>query len=105
MAQQIPEAGVIGIISSAYNYALNHIEISGDGVVRTLGNGRILQQQAHGLALAVFNANNHQMTWGVLASALLALVDYMAGQGTYRAAAFTVFDGHNEVGSGSIGLY
>lgn len=106
LAQTFPGMGILSILSSAYNHAQEHIEAMGDGVIRALSNGQIFQLQGvNGLALSVFNANNHQTTWGVLASAVLALADYMAGQGTYCAAAFTIYDGHNEVGTGSLGLY
>lgn len=106
LAHTIPGMGVNRLLSSAHNLAQEHIESMGDGVIRTLSNGRILQlQEVNGLAMSVFNTNNHQTTWGVLASAVLALVDYMAGQGTYCAAAFSIYDGHNEVGTGSLGLY
>ena len=106
MAQRIPMPGCIGILSKAYKNLLGHIERSGDGVMQALPNGRIFQLQAgRDLNLIAFNSNNHQTTYGVLASAFLALVDYMAGQGTYCAAAFTIYDGKNEVGTGSIGLY
>ena len=97
--------GVVGILSTAYKHVQEHIERLGDGVIQALSNGRIFSLGEHSLGLTVFNANNHQTTWGVLAAAFLALVDYMANQGTYYAAAFTIFDGKNEVGTGSIGLY
>lgn len=106
MAQTIPGMGIVGILSSAYEHAHQHIESMGDGVIRALSNGRVFQLQGvNGLGLSVFNANNHQTTWGVLASAMVALVDFMAGQGTYCAAAFSIYDGQNEVGTGSLGLY
>ena len=85
---------------------LEHIQRLGDGTIQTLANGRIYHLHgAYDLALTVFNTNNHQTTWGVLAASILALVDYMAGHGTFCAAAFTIHDGENEVGTGSIGLY
>ena len=106
MAQEISETGVIGLLSSAYANVLEHIQRLGDGTIQTFANGRIYHLHgAYDLTLTVFNTNNHQTTWGVLAAAILALVDYMAGHGTFCAAAFTIFDGENEVGTGSVGLY
>lgn len=55
-----------------------------------------------GLVLKVSNSNNHQTTWGVLRAALLALEDYMQSQDSWGTAEFTIFDGKNEVGKGTL---
>ena len=55
-----------------------------------------------GLALNVVNSNNHQTTWGVLGAALTALEDYMQSMDKWGTAEFTIFDGTNEVGKGTL---
>lgn len=49
------------------------------------------------------NANNHQQTWGVLAGAVMALASFMDAYGSFGYAHFQIFDGGNQVGSGSVG--
>lgn len=57
--------------------------------------------------LYLVNSNNHQQSWAVVGAALLALrnfllsVDTIAG-GFTGGVIFTVFDGTNEVGQGTI---
>lgn len=51
----------------------------------------------------VLNANNHQTTRGVLAAALTALSEYMSLT-AFGEATFTIHDGGNLVGQGSVGL-
>ena len=55
-----------------------------------------------GLVLSAWNANNHQLTYGVLGAALDAVSDYMNFNGFCRAT-FSVYDGVNQVGEGMIG--
>ena len=55
-----------------------------------------------GLIMVVSNANNHQMTWGVLKSALAALDDFINSNGGFVSASFDIFDGQNQVGTGKI---
>ena len=52
----------------------------------------------HGLTLTAVNANNHQLTWGVLAAAIQALLTLMGAQHWWGAATSTVYDGDNAVG-------
>ena len=54
--------------------------------------------------LHVENANNHQLTWGVLAAALGALRDYVVTQNGGGPGTFEIFDGENQVGKGTIGF-
>ena len=50
------------------------------------------------------NANNHQQTWGVLGAALDAVGLFMRQNGGGAGTAiFSIFDGTNMVGTGSIG--
>ena len=51
------------------------------------------------MGFQVENANNHQVTYGVLLSALLGLEKYMSNRG-YGAVQFGLYDGPNQVGQG-----
>ena len=48
------------------------------------------------------NSNNHQLNWGVVRAAIQALTSYMLVENNAGSATFTIFDGGNEVGFGSI---
>lgn len=98
---------VQSLLAVSYNAILTHIISSGDGLIPsgvfswpadargTLGEG---------LALHVWNTNNHQVTWGVLAAALVALQDFMINRQTWGEASFYVYDGGVEVGMGVLGF-
>lgn len=50
------------------------------------------------------DANHHQLTWGVLGAALQAIKEYMSQSGTsFGTAYFSIYDGDNQTGKGSIG--
>ena len=56
----------------------------------------------------IHDSNNHQLTWGVLDSALTALTEYFEEIQQNNAAlpgsvTFVVHDGKNEVGTGALG--
>lgn len=74
------------------------MEAHGDG---DLPSGEAKWVGNNGMALRVTNANNHQLTWGVLGGALQAVTSIM-GDGPYGRASFVIFDGPNEVGKGVI---
>lgn len=57
-----------------------------------------------GLALHVWNINNHQVTWGVLGAALVGLQDFMRAKAVWAEASFYVYDGGVEVGAGVLGV-
>lgn len=88
---------------------VSHIQAQGDGLLHPLGDGIgiigtifNLHDQAHDLTLTVANANNHQTTWGVLGAACSALKDFVAETSSFNSLTFTIFDGANQVASGSI---
>ena len=91
--------GVQSLLNDAGNLILETIEQLGDGVIPR---GWFDISGEDNLWLTVNNANNHQMTWGVLAAAVVALVDYMESS-QWGTTTFKLFDGVNEVGVGSIG--
>lgn len=71
----------------------------GDGVIPT----GALTFARYGVSWYSANANNHQQTWGVLAGAIMALTSFMDAYGEFGYAHFEIFDGVNQVGSGSVG--
>ena len=71
---------------------------SGDGLV--VGGG--FKFTVNKMVVDVWNANNHQVTWGVLANTLWGLAEYMQVNGVWGSAVFQVFDGRNQVGSGML---
>ena len=89
------------MLLAAYNSVVAHISTSGDGLVPAgmfqVSNG------ATGMELLCVNAENHQITWGVLGAALNALEDFMNSNQIWSAATFGIFDGENQVGVGSLG--
>lgn len=54
-----------------------------------------------GVGVNAWNADNHQLTWGVLGAALTALLDYMRIFGN-GAITFNIFDGTHMVGHGTV---
>lgn len=53
--------------------------------------------------MTVWDANNHQVTYGVLGSVVVGLEGMMARDG-YGEGAFEVYDGENWVGTGIVAL-
>ena len=54
--------------------------------------------------LAVQNANNHQISYGVLKAATDALNEYMMWVGYGLVQALTIYDGSNEVATGTLNI-
>lgn len=55
------------------------------------------------LRASFMNDNNHQLTYGVVRSAVAAVREFMASDGDYGMMGFEIWDGDNQVGSGVIG--
>lgn len=56
-----------------------------------------------GLSMTVWSEDNYQATYGVLHSALQALVGWMSSnENMFGTVSFTIWDGDNQVGHGSI---
>lgn len=64
--------------------------------------GGLFRIESNNMILTIRNANNHQMTWHLLSSALLVVVDYMSEKNKFGTVVFDIFDGGNQVGHGSI---
>lgn len=105
-------------LSSAYNAILAEIQHYGDGLVQrgafsfpetgsdvagTSAGGAAVVDGIGELQLNAWNENNHQMSWGVLASAVEAVLDCMKNIEEWGTATFRIFDGDNEVGYGVLG--
>lgn len=110
---------VQALLETAHTAIMTRIENIGDGPVSS-GVFRIGGDE--NIVLYTRNANNHQQTWGVIGAALGALQDYMNHNGElpnwpvekgrfntnndllgFGQAAFDVFDGENEIATGTIG--
>lgn len=75
-------------------------QLDGDGLIF----GGVFTQVYANIAMWIKNSNNHQLTWGVLGSALVAIGDYFDNNGGWGAVEFVVWDGDNEVAAGRIGV-
>ena len=98
--QTIPGDAVYHMLVDAALDQLSTFEREGDGLVT---NGAYDRAGSNNIALHIWNANNHQLTRGVLAAALDALADFVD---TYWSGAlqFYIWDGGNEVAQGLLGL-
>lgn len=56
----------------------------------------------YGVTWYTVNDNNHQITRGVLRTAILTFISFAENQGEYGYAAFNIFDGANQVGKGVV---
>ena len=86
-------------LQAADTWTSNHIQGSGDG---PLPYGSFKWNGVGGIQIAIVNANNHQLTFGVVGSVLVGLEGCMERNG-YAEADFDVFDGANQVGTGVVG--
>lgn len=85
-------------LAQVYQAVCRQISLRGDGLIGVSG---YWAKTNACLTVRISNANDHQITWGVFGSALLALGDYMVKSGS-GGVAFLIYDGENEVGQGSI---
>lgn len=92
-------------------YITEHIALHQDS---NIPNGSFEWHGFQNLAFQILNANNHQITWGVLGAAVTGLRDYFLsspsapgrlseGNPDGYAVYFSVKDGQNVVGMGSLG--
>ena len=94
-----PVAGTVirELLDEAYSYVQGTISLLGDGLVPGWG----MNWARHGFSVRAKNANNHQITMGVLGAAIDALRDYVVKEGG-GTLTFDIYDGENQVGIGSI---
>lgn len=87
----------MAVLGSAWHTTSAHLATVGDGLLP----GEFFVQFHH-VALRVWNANNHQTTWGVLNEAVASLIDFLTVKQGMGAVVFKIFDGNNQVGQGRI---
>ncbi|KAA6416284.1 MAG: hypothetical protein FRX48_01004 [Lasallia pustulata] len=87
------------LLTACLNIISYEIETTYDGPI----DGGIFERISltSSLALHVWNANNHQITYGVLGAAVSALLDYMQQRG-WGDCTFSIFDGPMQVGRGQL---
>ncbi|KAI4130810.1 MAG: hypothetical protein LQ347_003242 [Umbilicaria vellea] len=90
---------VIKMLSDALDQIEKHVAQNGDGII-PMG---AYDYQARGFSWYSVNANNHQLTWGVVGAAVDALITFMLNYSSYGMAQFSIFDGENHVGTGTLG--
>lgn len=66
--------------------------------------GGSFQLTVNSMMVEIWSVNNHQVTWGVLGSALWGLRKYMESDGLWGNAWFQIYDGSNLVGTGILVL-
>ena len=92
---------VLSLLHSAADSILSHISIYGDSLIP---NGAFQWLGENGISVTTINTNNHQQTWGVLCAAIIAMEDFVHTLGDGVECVFTICDGVNEVGKGTINL-
>ena len=90
---------IINTLRSAWTGVRNYMATHGDGLVP----GGEFQFGRSGFGWYSVNVNNHQLTYGVVLTALNALLAFMTYNGRYGMATFWIFDGINLVGRGVFG--
>ncbi|MCJ1299888.1 hypothetical protein MMC08_002682 [Hypocenomyce scalaris] len=90
-----------------YGNITAHIKASGDGVMNKGGAvwnpGPVdVTGESAQVVFASQNAPSNKITWGVLGAAVGALINYMGTYGYGMVGYLEVYDGKNEVGTGSI---
>ena len=90
------------MLLNVFNQLNRRIQDRGDGFV----DGGVYTWgplRSGALTASFINADNHQLTYGVVRSAVAALRDYMAREGEYGLMMFDIWDGDNQVGTGLLG--
>lgn len=91
-------------MSGAKANVQRHLQAMGDDTIR----GGTFLYQFQDMEMYFHDSNNHQLTWGVLGAALIALTEYFdevhANSGAQPGSiTFVVHDGENEVATGGFG--
>lgn len=102
LVYNVAQTGIMYLLKNAAEDIQARIARNGDGLV----SGGIYmfdwKMEKYDCQLYCANSNNHQQTWGVLNAAIGAVWGYMLDKNNIGTARFTIFDGGNEVGRGSI---
>lgn len=91
---------IIEMLMAAYDTVQTTQVHQGLGLV---AGGEFVQFGAEAV-LRMWNANNHQLTWGVVGLVVIGLLDFISTQPNAAAIVFKIFDGANQVGAGQISL-
>ena len=95
----------VSILAVALRRITNQLATHGDSLIPL---GVFIQDNQDGRSeLYLVNTNNHQQSWAVVGAALMALQGFLQSLNIIAedftgGVAFTVFDGVNEVGHGTI---
>lgn len=95
----VPPEPMWEILRGAYESLTSHVWHNGDSVMAT---GSFDWPVGGQVVLRIMNANNHQITWVVMASAIYALADWMHTQNIFGGGTFEIYDGPNQVAAGRI---
>lgn len=90
---------VRALLQDAYIFVADLVKVQGDSVV---AGGAFHFLGTDKLFVNTWIVNNHQMTWGVLGSALTVLEDFMLHNQLFTEAAFTIWDGSNQAVEGVV---
>ncbi|KAL9064319.1 MAG: hypothetical protein Q9161_008953 [Pseudevernia consocians] len=94
-------AGVSSLLNACLSAVQTTIDDGNTGLIPTNGWYGPLGRNA--LSMAVWSENDFQTTYGVLHSAIQALIGWMSSiDHTFGTVSFTIWDGENQVGHGSI---
>lgn len=94
---------IIGLLRAITNLATQRIAEHGDRVI-PISDLIILgsSMAGEGVLMTLKNANNHQLTYGVVHGAALALGAFINKYGGFQSVQFQIIDGQNVVGTGRI---
>ena len=94
-------AAVSSFLNTCLDFVQTSINNGHTGLIPSQGWYGPLGRNA--MSMAVWSEDDYQTTYGVLHSAILALIGMMSSDGhTFGTASFTIWDGDNQVGHGSI---
>lgn len=62
----------------------------------------LFEESVGGMLFRAMNADNHQLTWGVLKAAIDGLHDYFVSTGKWGVGSFDIYDGQHKVGTASL---
>ena len=88
------------LLQAAIRVIGNSLHDEGDHLLR----GGAYELQEDGVMISASSWNNHQMTLGVLQSAMSALRSFMSAYQIYGLVIFNIYDGANWVGVGTTRL-
>ena len=102
LIQNVAQTGIMYLLKNAALDVRQRVAQNGDGLIP---NGIYMFDWRTGPWDCQFycaNSNNHQQTWAVIDGAIAAVWDYMLSNNNIGTATFTIYDGGNEVGQGTL---